>query len=160
MWRVYYIFTNPKPKKKWVGPSQHTILSYHFILPACTKSTLCAKSGMHLYNYIASFPGLHTSNKSWVWRPGNEATVYIQTTFCSSKPNACMWSFCTYMRIIYDTLAYMQTIKDWHLGLFVLFLVGIDVTILIITAAIPSARLRATLIPNQENIEDEVIIWI
>lgn len=54
--------------------------------------------------------------------------------------------------------AYMQTIKDWHLVLFVVFLVGIDVIILTITAAIPSARLRATLVPNQENIEDEVVI--
>jgi len=38
------------------------------------------------------------------------------------------------------------------------FLVGIDVIIFTITAAIPSARLRAILVPNQENIEDEVVI--
>lgn len=46
----------------------------------------------------------------------------------------------------------MQTIKDWHLVLLVVFLVGIDVTILIITAAIPSLRLRARIVPNQEKL--------
>lgn len=49
----------------------------------------------------------------------------------------------------------MQTIKDWHLVLFVVFLVGIDVTILTITAAIPSLRLTARLVPNQEKLFEE-----
>lgn len=52
--------------------------------------------------------------------------------------------------VAHHACIHMQTIKDWHLVLFVVFLVGIDVTILIITAAIPSLRLRARIVPNQE----------
>ena len=65
-------------------------------------------------------------------------------------------------RIIDDTFygwihlaLYLQAIKDWHLIVFVAVLAAVDIVILTVATAIPTARLKAKLEPNEENKFDE-----
>ena len=58
-------------------------------------------------------------------------------------------------KLLHSLIILSQTIKDWHLILFVTFLVAVDVTILVVAAAIPTARLEAKLVTNEENTHDE-----
>ena len=45
----------------------------------------------------------------------------------------------------------MQILKDWHLAMYVLLLVIIDLVMLIAVTAVPAARSIGKLVPDQEN---------
>lgn len=54
----------------------------------------------------------------------------------------------------------MKTVKDWHLGIFVLVVVSIDVLLIGVLTAFEGARIQATLIQGKEHPSDQTGVSI